>query len=120
MAEFRFVRGDRYALTCPLTKDGVAFDLTAGGPWTTVATLAQGDTAKAITEAEVPTSVGPPAVAGRCTLTVQNATTGCTVTICNSTLLTEDVYTLEVGTTNGTLSYTWPVWAIRVIEPVRI
>src|SRR5664280_2470284 len=116
MAEFRFVRGDRYALTCPLTKDGVAFDLTAGGPWTTVATLAQGDTAKAITEAEV---LGA-APTGRCTLTVQNTTTGCTVTICNSALLTEDVYTLEVRTTNGTLCYTWPLWALRVIEPTRI
>jgi len=111
MAEFRFVRGDRYALTCPLTKDGVAFDLTAGGPWTTVATLAQGDTSKAITEAE---SVA------KTTLTVQNTATGCTVTICNSTLLTEGVYSLEVRTTNGTLCYTWPVWALRIVEPVRI
>lgn len=111
MAEFRFARGDRYALTCPLTKDGVAFDLTAGGPWTTVATLAQGDTAKAITEAE---SVA------KTTLTVQNTTTGCTVTICNSTLLTEGVYSLEVRTTNGTLCYTWPSWSIRVVEPTRI
>lgn len=110
MAEFRFVRGDRYALTCPLTKDGTAFDLTAGGPWTTVATLAQGDTAKAITEAE----------GAKTTLTVQNTATGCTVTICNSTLLTEGVYSLEVRTTNGTLCYTWPVWAIRVIEPTRV
>jgi len=110
MAEFRFVRGDRYALTCPLTKDGVAFDLTAGGPWTTVATLAQGDTAKAITEAE----------GAKCTLTVQNTTTGCTVTICGSTALTEGVYSLEVRTTNGTLCYTWPSWSIRVVEPTRI
>ena len=110
MAEFRFVRGDRYALTCPLTKDGVAFDLTAGGPWTTVAALAQGDTAKAITEAETTHT----------TLTVQNTATGCTVTICNSTLLTEGVYSLEVRTTDGTLSYTWPSWSIRVIEPTRI
>ena len=111
MAEFRFVRGDRYALTCPLTKDGVAFDLTAGGPWTTVATLAQGDTAKAIAEAE---SVA------KTTLTVQNTTTGCTVTICNSTLLTEGVYSLEVRATDGTLSYTWPSWSIRIVEPTRI
>ena len=111
MAEFRFVRGDRYALTCPLTKDGVAFDLTAGGPWTTVATLAQGDTAKAITEAEN---------ALKTTLTVQNTATGCMVTICNSTLLTEGVYSLEVRATDGTLSYTWPSWSIRVVEPTRI
>ena len=111
MAEFRFVRGDRYALTCPLTKDGTAFDLTSGGPWTTVATLAQGDTAKAITEAENP---------AKTTLTVQNTTTGCTVTICASTLLTEGVYSLEVRTTNGTLCYTWPSWSIRVVEPTRI
>jgi hypothetical protein len=110
MAEFRFVRGDRYALTCPLTKDRVAFDLTAGGPWTTVATLAQGDTAKAITEAE----------GAKTTLTVQNTTTGCTVTICNSTLLTAGEYSLEIRTTNGTLSYTWPPWSLRVVEPVRI
>ena len=110
MAELKFVRGDRYALTCPLTKDGVAFDLTAGGPWTTVATLAQGDTPKAITEAETI----------RCTLTVQNTSTGCTVTICNSTLLTEDVYSLEVRATNGTLCYTWPSWGIRIVEPTRI
>jgi len=116
MAEFKFVRGDRYALACPLTKDGVVFDLTAGGPWTTVATLAQGDTAEAITEAEVPGA----APAGRCTLTVQNTTTGCTVTICNSTLLTEGFYSLEVRATNGTLSYTWPVWTIRIVEPTRI
>jgi hypothetical protein len=109
MAEFRFVRGDRYALTCPLTKDGVAFDLTANS-WTTVATLAQGDTAKAITEAETT----------KTTLTVQNTTTGCTVTICNSTLLVEGVYSLEVRTTNGTLSYIWPPWSIRIIEPTRI
>lgn len=111
MAEFRFVRGDRYALTCPLTKDGVAFDLTAGGPWTTVATLAQGDTAKAITEVEN---------VAKTTLTVQNTMTGCTVTICNSTLLTEGVYSLEVRATDGTISYTWSPWAIRIVEPTRI
>lgn len=111
MAEFRFVRGDRYALTCPLTKDGVAFDLTSGGPWTTTATLAQGDTAKAITETES---------GSKTTLTVQNTSTGCTVTICNSTLLSEGVYSLEVRTTNGTLSYTWPSWSIRIVEPTRV
>ena len=111
MAEFRFVRGDRYALTCPLTKDGVAFDLTAGGPWTTVATLAQGDTAKAITEAEN---------VAKTTLTVQNTTTGCTVTICNSTLLSEGVYSLEVSATDGTLRYSWPSWSIRIVEPTRV
>ena len=111
MAEFRFVRGDRYALTCPLTKDGVAFDLTSGGPWTVSATLAQGDTIKAIKEVED---------VAKTTLTVQNTTTGCTVTICNSTLLTEGVYSLEVRATDGTLSYTWPSWSIRIVEPTRI
>jgi hypothetical protein len=111
MAEFRFVRGDRYALTCPLTKDSVAFDLTAGGPWTTVATLAQGDTAKAITEAESGT---------KATLTVTNGNGSATVTICASTLLTAGEYSLEIRTTNGTLSYTWPPWSIRVVEPTRI
>jgi enoyl-[acyl-carrier-protein] reductase (NADH) len=111
MAEFRFVRGDRYALTCPLTKDGVVFNLTSGGPWTTTATLAQGDTAKAITEAEN---------ALKTTLTVQNTTTGCTVTICASALLSEGLYSLEVRTTDGTLSYTWPSWSIRIVEPTRI
>jgi|SRR5450830_785420 len=116
MAEFKFVRGDRYALACPLTKDRVVFDLTSGGPWTTVATLALGDTAKAITEAEVPGVLG----VGRTTLTVQNTSTGCTVTICNSTLLTEDLYSLEVRATNGTLSYTWPSWSLRIVEPTRI
>ena len=116
MAEFRFVRGDRYALTCPLTKDNVAFDTTAGGPWTVTATLGQGDVVKATTEAEVPGVLGT----GRTTLTVQNTSTGCTVTICNSTLLTEGVYSLEVRATDGTLSYTWPAWSIRVVEPTRI
>lgn len=116
MAEFRFVRGDRYALTCPLTKDGVAFDLTAGGPWTTVTTLAQGDTAKATTETEVPGA----APTGRCTLTVANGSGSATVTICNSTLLSEGFYSLELRTTNGTFSYTWPAWAIRIVEPTRI
>lgn len=111
MAEYRFVRGDRYALTCPITKDAVAFDLTSGGPWTTVATLGQGDTAKAITEAEQ---------ALRTTLTVANGNGSATVTICNSTLLVEGMYSLEVRTTNGTLSYTWPPWSIRIIEPTRI
>ena len=110
MAEYRFVRGDRYPLTCPITKDGTAFDLTSGGPWTTVATLAQGDTAKAITEAETT----------RCTLTVANGNGSATVTICNSTLLIEGIYSLELRTTNGTLCYTWPSWAIRIVEPTRI
>lgn len=111
MAEFRFVRGDRYPLACPLTKDNVVFNATVGGPWTTTATLAQDDTVKAIAELENP---------ARATLTVQNTTTGCTVTICNSTLLTEGVYSLEVRTTDGTLSYTWPAWALRIVEPTRI
>ena len=111
MAEFRFVRGDRYALTCPLTKDGVAFDLTSGGPWTTTAILAQGDTIKATTETESLTKT---------TLTVQNTATGCTVTICNSTLLSEGLYSLEVSATDGTMCYTWPCWSIRVVEPTRI
>ena len=77
MAEYKFVRGDRYALTCPLTKDGAAFDATA---WTVSATLGQGDVIKATTEAEVPGALG----VGRPTLTVQGTSTGCTVTICNS------------------------------------
>lgn len=111
MAEFKFVRGDRYALTCPLTKDGTAFNLTSGGPWTTTATLAQGDTAKAITEGES---------ALKTTLTVVNGNGSVTVTICNSILLTEGVYSLEIRTTDGTLCYTWPSWAIRVVEPTRI
>jgi len=111
MAEFRFVRGDRYVLTCPITKDGTAFDLTSGGPWTTVATLAQGDTAKAITEVEN---------VAKTTLTVTNGNGSASVTICNSTLLSEGLYSLEVRTTNGTLSYTWPSWSIRIVEPTRI
>jgi hypothetical protein len=89
----------------------VAFDLTSGGPWTTVAVLAQGDTAKAITEAENP---------ARTTLTVSNGNGSATVTICASTLLTAGEYSLEIRTTNGTLSYTWPPWSLRVVEPVRI
>ena len=113
MAEYKFVRGDRYALTCPLTKDGAEFDATA---WTVSATLGQGDVVKATTEAEVPGVLG----VGKTTLTVQNTTTGCTVTICNSTLLTEGLYDLEVRATDGTLSYTWPSWSIRVVEPTRI
>lgn len=111
MAEFKFIRGDRYALTCPLTKDGAVFDLTTGGPWTTTATLAQGDTAKAIAEAEDP---------AKTTLTVQNTATGCTVTICNSTLLTEGLYSLEVSATDGTIRYTWPCWSIHIVEPTRV
>jgi len=113
MAEYRLVRGDRYAITCPITKDGVAFDLTSGGTWVTVATLGQGDTVKAITEAE----------AARCTLTVTNGNGFASVLICNSTLLTEGVYTLELRTTDapvGTTAYTWPCWSIRVVEPQRI
>ena len=111
MAEYKFVRGDRYALTCPLTKDNVAFDTTAGGPWTVTATLGQGDTVKATTEVE---SVS------KTTLTIQNTATGCTVTICNSTLLSEGLYSLEVRATDGTICYTWPSWAIRIVEPTRI
>ena len=113
MAEYKFVRGDRYALTCPLTKDGAAFDATA---WTVSATLGQGDVIKATTEAEVPGALG----VGRVTLSVQGTTTGCTVTICNSTLLPEGLYDLEVHATDGTAAYTWPTWSIRVVEPQRV
>lgn len=116
MAEYKFTRGDRYALTCPLTKDNVVFDTTAGGPWTVTATLGQGDVVKATTEAEVPGALG----VGRTTLTVQNTTTGCTVTICNSTLLAEGLYDLEVHATDGTAAYTWPAWSIRITEPQRV
>ena len=116
MAEYKFVRGDRYALTCPLTKDNVAFDTTAGGPWTVTATLGQGDVVKATTEAEVPGALG----VGRTTLTVQNTTTGCTVTICNSILLPEGLYDLEVHATDGAVAYTWPAWALRIVEPQRV
>ena len=110
MAEFRFTRGDRYALTCPLMKDGAMFDTTSGG-WTVTAILAQGDTIKASKESESGT---------KATLTVQNTPTGCTVTICNSTLLSEGLYSLEVSATDGTLRYTWPSWSIRIVEPSRV
>ena len=113
MAEYKFARGDRYALTCPLTKDGVAFDATT---WTVSATLGQGDVIKATKEEEVPGALG----VGRPTLTVQGTATGCTVTICNSLLLPEGLYDLEVHATDGTVAYTWPTWAIHVTEPQRV
>jgi hypothetical protein len=115
MAEYKFARGDRYALTCPLTKDNVAFDATAGS-WVVTATLGQGDVVKATTETEVPGVLG----VGKTTLTVQNTTTGCAVTICNSILLSEGLYDLEVHATDGTAAYTWPTWSIHIVEPQRV
>jgi len=114
MAEYRLVRGDRYAITAPITKDGTTFDLTSGGTWVTVATLGQGDVIKATTEAESDT---------KCTLTVANGNGYAMITICNSTKLAEGVYDLELRTTDaptGTTAYTWPCWSIRIVEPQRI
>lgn len=113
MAKYTFVRGDRYAITLPVTKDGVAFDLTT---WTATCTLGQDDVILARTETEVPGA----APTGRCTLTVQPTTTGATLTICNSALLEAEDYVLELRATNGTLVYSWPVWNLSVVEPQGI
>ena len=117
MAKYAFVRGDRYAITLPVTKDNVAFDLTS---WTATCTLGQDDVIIAKTEAEVPTSVGPLAVAGKTTLTVQPGNGSATMTICNSALLDVGDYVLELRATNGTLVYTWPVWSLSMAEPQGI
>lgn len=114
MAKYSFVRGDRYAITLPVTKDNVAFDLST---WTATCTLGQDDVIIAKTESEVSTSVGPPAVAGKCTLTVQPGNGNATLTVCNSTLLDVGDYVLELRATNGTLVYTWPVWNLSIAEP---
>lgn len=113
MAKYSFVRGDRYAITLPVTKDGVAFDLTT---WTATCTLGQDDVIIATTESEAPGA----APAGRCTLIVQPGNGSATLTICNSTLLEVGDYVLELRATNGTLAYTWPVWNISIAEPQGI
>lgn len=108
---YEFYRGDRYAITLPVTKDGVAFDLTG---WDTTCTLGQDDVRAAITEAEVPGSEG------RCTLTVQSGNGSATLTICNSPLLEAGYYDIELRAVLGSLAYTWPKWQIHIAEPLGI
>jgi hypothetical protein len=108
---YEFTRGDRYAITLPVTKDGVAFDLTG---WTVSCTLGQDDTQVAVTEAEVP------GAEGRCTLTVQPGNSSATLTICNSTLLEQGYYDIELRAVLDSQVYTWPKWQITIVEPLGI
>lgn len=108
---YEYYRGDRYAITLPVTKDNVAFDLTG---WTTTCTLGQDDTQVAITETEMP------GAEGRCTLTVQPGNGSATLTICNSTLLEQGYYDVELRAVQGPLVYTWPKWQITIAEPLGI
>jgi hypothetical protein len=111
MAEYLYHRGDTFAMTCPITKDLVPFDLTSGGPWTATATLGQLDVVKAITEAPDPLKT---------TLVVQNGNGFATVVIYGSELLNAGFYDLELTATDGTLRHTWPKWVIWIVEPQRI
>ena len=113
MLKQTFMRGDRYAITLPVTKEGVAFDLTT---WETSCTLGQEDTIRAIKEAEVPGGVG----VGRCTLTVQPGNGSATLTICNSTLLEPGDYDIELRAASGAVVYTWPKWQLTIGEPLGI
>lgn len=113
MAKYTFTRGDRYAITLPVTKDNIAFDLST---WTATCTLGQNDVVIATTEVEVPGVEG----VGRTTLTVQPQNGSATVTICNSALLVTGDYELELRATNGTLVYTWPKWNVNIAEPQGI